>query len=313
MRQGKGKTKKGILSQRAPPSVSLMPKCLVNQGQDTSSETPETSPRPTSPGSHLFIIAAAAAGNMVEVSYLLDAKVSASASDYDRRSALHLAVAEGNYDVADLLLRHQADPNFKDRWHNSPLDEARRLKLETTATLLQHHGGVSEESSEDTSVFLIAAAAKGDLLKVKHLLEDRADPNAKDYDRRTALHLAVAEQQYPVIELLLSKDASILVEDRWGSTPLSEAMRIGNATIQALLQKFAPSDLEFPIPVANSSSAGPIDSDGSSVTQSLSEFNLGRAPPSTTALRLDPNSVVSKKDEAPQQPQTLLPDLCRSS
>ena len=172
---------------------------------------------------------------------------------------------------------------------------------------------MSEESSEDTSVFLIAAAAKGDLLKVKHLLEDRADPNAKDYDRRTALHLAVAEQQYTVIELLLSKDASILVEDRWGSTPLSEAMHVGNATIQALLQKFAPSDLEFPIPAANYSSAGPIEPDGSSVTQSLSEFNLGRAPPSTTALRLDPNSVVSKKDEAPQQPQTLLPDLCRSS
>ena len=44
--------------------------------------------------------------------------------DYDRRTPLHLAAAEGNYAVADWLLSHQAPVNCVDRFHRTPLEDA---------------------------------------------------------------------------------------------------------------------------------------------------------------------------------------------
>ena len=46
--------------------------------------------------------------------------------DYDGRSPLHLAVAEGHLDCARALLDQKADMRLKDRWGRSALQEARR-------------------------------------------------------------------------------------------------------------------------------------------------------------------------------------------
>ncbi|GAA6088800.1 glutaminase kidney isoform, mitochondrial isoform X1, partial [Tachysurus ichikawai] len=45
--------------------------------------------------------------------------------DYDSRSALHVAAAEGHVDVVRFLLEAcKVNPVPKDRWGNTPLDEA---------------------------------------------------------------------------------------------------------------------------------------------------------------------------------------------
>ena len=44
--------------------------------------------------------------------------------DYDKRTPLHLAAAEGNYAVADWLLQEQAPVNCVDRFHRTPLEDA---------------------------------------------------------------------------------------------------------------------------------------------------------------------------------------------
>lgn len=59
--------------------------------------------------------------------------------------------------------------------------------------------------------------------------------NVSDYDGRAALHLAAAEGRYKVAEYLVNKGANVHVKDRWGATPLDEAIRAG---VRILLNSF---------------------------------------------------------------------------
>ncbi|XP_060892152.1 glutaminase liver isoform, mitochondrial [Labrus mixtus] len=64
--------------------------------------------------------------------------VDVNAVDYDGRSALHVAAAEGHTEVIRFLLGNTgANAALKDRWGSSPLQEARRLNKEAAAQLLQ--------------------------------------------------------------------------------------------------------------------------------------------------------------------------------
>ena len=53
---------------------------------------------------------------------------------------------------------------------------------------------------------------------IRELLDGGADPNFRDSDGRTALHIAACEGYAEVVELLLQRGAEAAVEDQWGST-----------------------------------------------------------------------------------------------
>lgn len=59
------------------------------------------------------------------------------AGDYDMRTALHVAAAEGNASVVEALLAAGASPSVRDRWHATPLDEARREGRTEAARVLE--------------------------------------------------------------------------------------------------------------------------------------------------------------------------------
>lgn len=50
--------------------------------------------------------------------------VDINTSDYDKRTGLHVAASEGNFEVCQYLLEHGADCTRGDRWNNTPLDDA---------------------------------------------------------------------------------------------------------------------------------------------------------------------------------------------
>ncbi|XP_017769989.1 PREDICTED: glutaminase kidney isoform, mitochondrial isoform X2 [Nicrophorus vespilloides] len=79
-------------------------------------------------------------------------------SDYDGRTALHLAAAEGHVESVEFLLSYcQVPYNVKDRWGNTPLEEATAFGHTKVITLLQqwaetqHKEAPTVEEQGDTS------------------------------------------------------------------------------------------------------------------------------------------------------------------
>ena len=66
--------------------------------------------------------------------------INMTSGDYDKRTALHLACAEGNYQIAEYLLRKGFEPvEILDRWNNTPLDDARSQGHNHIVELLQSY------------------------------------------------------------------------------------------------------------------------------------------------------------------------------
>mmetsp|Transcript_53182 Transcript_53182/g.129152 ORF Transcript_53182/g.129152 Transcript_53182/m.129152 type:complete len:710 (-) Transcript_53182:154-2283(-) len=75
---------------------------------------------------------------------------------------------------------------------------------------------------------LLQQAALGDLAKIRIMLngpDGKMLVNFRDYDRRTALHVAASEGHLEICKLLIEKGAKINRSDRWGGSPLDDASR----------------------------------------------------------------------------------------
>lgn len=57
--------------------------------------------------------------------------------------------------------------------------------------------------------------AKGDYDLLRRLLSSGIDPNSKDYDQRTPLHVAASQGLYLMAKLLLEAGASVFFKDRY--------------------------------------------------------------------------------------------------
>jgi len=125
-----------------------------------------------------------------------------------------------------------------DRFGNSPLDDAIRSKRDVCAKLLVEAGAsLSPGHSADSWGYnLCMNAANGDLDQVRRLVNANVFVNARDYDGRTALHLAAASGRQRVVEFLVERGADISAQDRWQETPLHEAVRNGHSGIVAYLK-----------------------------------------------------------------------------
>ncbi|PRP81860.1 Rh type B glycoprotein [Planoprotostelium fungivorum] len=176
-------------------------------------------------GSLLF---AASEGDAEMVEHILqEGSVSVNDTDYDKRTAMHVAAAEGREEVLLLLIEHGADLNCLDRWKSSPLDDAIHHNHEACSKLIANHGGRHGHGT-NYALDLVHAAGTGDLSTVQKLLDNGIDVNSTDYDLRTPLHVAIAGRHVKMVEYLLQQpNVDLHCEDRFGSTPVQEAHRCG--------------------------------------------------------------------------------------
>ncbi|XP_050314003.1 glutaminase kidney isoform, mitochondrial isoform X1 [Anthonomus grandis grandis] len=86
-------------------------------------------------------------------------------------------------------------------------------------------------------VNLLFSAAAGDLPALRRHMLNGMDMSLSDYDGRTALHLAAAEGHINCVEFLLKHcHVPYDIRDRWGRTPLEEALAFGHTAVIELLQ-----------------------------------------------------------------------------
>lgn len=122
-------------------------------------------------------MAAAAAGWQDGVQMLLEARANVAACDYTRKTSLHAASQMGNHRLVKLLLGAKADVNAKD------VDSDRDPRFSSIS---------QEETPDKHRTPLHYAAALGNLLTARALLEAGAEINAGDSTKHTPLHLCAS-------------------------------------------------------------------------------------------------------------------------
>ncbi|KAL1308253.1 hypothetical protein HN51_050188 [Arachis hypogaea] len=182
----------------------------------------------------LKVNSAAFNGDLYQLKGLVRAGADPNKTDYDGRSPLHLAASRGYEDITLFLIQEGVDVNVSDNFGNTPLLEAVKSGHDRVASLLVREGAAMK--IEDGGSFLCTAVARGDSDYLKRLLSNGMDPNLKDYDYRSPLHVAAAEGLYFMAKLLLEAGASVFTKDRWGKTPLDEARMSGNKNLIKLLE-----------------------------------------------------------------------------
>lgn len=95
-------------------------------------------------------IQAASNGDLNELKRLVSFGQDLNCADYDGRTPLHLAAAEGRLEAVRFLLNKGVDPEPLDRWNNTPLDDARRHAQDLVVEVLSQALRERERSTCDS-------------------------------------------------------------------------------------------------------------------------------------------------------------------
>ena len=158
------------------------------------------------------------------------------------RTSLHVAVETGQVGVMELLLSAGVDIDVVDAQGRSPISIAQEKQQCVIAEMLRAHqqtkllGSHVMSCEEEQNIALAFRVTKrGDIEKLKQLVPEMVRPDMKDYDLRTLLHVASAEGHLQIAKYLVDCGANVNLLDRWGVSPLSEAVTFAHNELAKFL------------------------------------------------------------------------------
>lgn len=187
---------------------------------------------------------AAEAGGEAMVRELLARGANVDAVDRAGRTALILAARGGHPEVVGLLLDHRPAPDLLgvvDQGCTALREAIERGSTAVEARLRRALPGCAAVSGE---VSLLRAAARGDLARVRTLLDAGCDANVRDGEGNSPLILAAARGRTAVVELLLARGAGATVRNEAEDTALISAARAGHPEVVRRLVERAEIDVE---------------------------------------------------------------------
>jgi len=158
-----------------------------------------------------------------------------NSSSYDLRTPLHLAAIQGHRQVCKVLCELGAKWDTVDRFGHTPLMCAVDASQISVAQELALRGARLE--FERPAERMHAAAKKGDMELVNMLVTNGVTIDAANYDGRTALHICAYEGNARMAQYLISSMSDVNIRDRWGTSPLDDAMSQDNRLVALMLSR----------------------------------------------------------------------------
>ena len=149
------------------------------------------------------------------------------AIDYYGRSVLHVVANTPENDdliaITRYLVKSQINVDSLDNQARSSLYLAIESDNSQIASILSEVGASIIADEERMAKILCTVGFENDLKKLEFLIKCEADLETADYDKRTIGHLAAAEGNIDILEILITKsNFHFSLEDRWGSKVLDE-------------------------------------------------------------------------------------------
>ncbi|KAL8760314.1 MAG: hypothetical protein Q9199_000096 [Rusavskia elegans] len=168
------------------------------------------------------LLSAVKQGDDLLLEVAIEEGANVNARGVDGKAPLHLAAMQGNPDIVQLLIDHEADINIATSLRGT--DQERKFNGQRTP--------------------LHWACDRGHESCVRLLVGNGADINANNYTNRTPLQEALMRGHVSISKFLLESGASVDSHDNEGWTPLHQAASSGNevGVISLLLDK--GSDIE---------------------------------------------------------------------